>query len=173
MSQRSVGEANLSCDERGSLNYAGLMAELYLEDFSVGQRFTSATHQLDAEQIKAFASRFDPQPFHTDEAAAKDSFFQGLAASGWHTASVTMSLLVKSGMPIAGGLIGAGCEISWPRPTRPGDVLKVESEVLSVMPSRSRPERGMITLKSETKNQNGEVVQVLTSRMLVWKRPSE
>lgn len=147
------------------------MADLYLEDFAVGQRFVSATHHLDAEQIKAFAARFDPQPFHTDEVAAKDSFFGGLAASGWHTASVTMSLLVKSGMPIAGGLIGAGCEISWPRPTRPGDVLVVESEVLAVMPSRSRPERGMITLKSETKNQKGEVVQVLTSRMLVWKRP--
>ena len=90
--------------------YKSGMRELYLEDFAVGQRFISATHALDAEQIKAFASRFDPQPFHTDEVAAKDSFFHGLAASGWHTASVTMSLLVKSGMPIAGGLIGAGCE---------------------------------------------------------------
>jgi acyl dehydratase len=147
------------------------MDALYLEDFAVGQRFVSATHRLDAEQIKAFAARFDPQPFHTDEAAAKDSFFGGLAASGWHTASITMSLLVKSGMPIAGGLIGAGCEISWPRPTRPGDVLTVESEVLAVAPSRSRPDRGMITLKSETKNQKGETVQMLTSKMLVWKRP--
>ena len=141
------------------------MKELYLEDFAVGQRFISATHALDAEQIKAFASQFDPQPFHTDELAAKDSFFHGLAASGWHTASVTMSLLVKSGMPIAGGLIGAGCEVAWPRPTRPGDVLLVESEVLAVTPSRSKPERGMITVKSETRNQNGEVVQLLTSNM--------
>ena len=147
------------------------MAELYLEDFVVGQRFTSATHMIDADQIKDFASRFDPQPFHTDEVAAKGSFFQGLAASGWHTASITMALLVKSGMTIAGGLIGAGCELSWPRPTRPGDVLVVESEVLAVTPSRSRPDRGMITLKSETKNQKGEVVQILTSKMLVWRRP--
>jgi acyl dehydratase len=147
------------------------MAELYLEDFTVGQRFISATHQLDAEQIKAFATRFDPQPFHTDEAAAKDSFFKGLAASGWHTAAITMSLLVKSGMPIAGGLIGGGGEITWPRPTRPGDVLQVESEILAVTPSRSRPERGMITVKSETRNQNGEVLQVLTSKMLVWRKP--
>ncbi len=147
------------------------MAELYLEDFSVGQRFISATHQIDADQIKAFAARFDPQPFHTDEAAAQAGFFRGLAASGWHTASITMSLLVRSGMPIAGGLIGAGGEISWPRPTRPGDVLQVESEVLAVTPSRSRPERGMITVKSETKNQNGEIVQILTSRMLVWRKP--
>jgi len=147
------------------------MAELYLEDFTVGQRFTSATHRLDADQIKAFATRFDPQSFHTDEVAAQDSFFKGLAASGWHTASITMSLLVKSGMPIAGGLIGGGGEISWPRPTRPGDILQVESEILAVTPSRSRPERGMITVKSETKNQNGEVVQILTSKMLVWRRP--
>jgi len=148
------------------------MDKLYLEDFTVGQRFISEPHQIDADQIKAFASQFDPQPFHLDEAAAKASFFQGLAASGWHTASITMSLLVKSGMPIAGGLIGAGGELQWPRPTRPGDVLQVESEVLEVKPSRSRPERGMITVKSVTRNQNGEEVQVLTSRMLVWRRPN-
>jgi len=146
------------------------MAELYLEDFAVGQRFLSGTHAIDAEQIKAFGARFDPQPFHLDEAAAQSSFFQGLAASGWHTASITMSLLVKSGMSIAGGLIGASCDIAWPRPTRPGDVLEVESEVLAVSPSRSRPDRGFVTLKSETKNQKGEVVQVLTSKMLVWRR---
>jgi acyl dehydratase len=147
------------------------MAELYLEDFAVGQRFTSACHTLDAGQIKEFAGRFDPQPFHLDEAAAEASFFQGLAASGWHTAAITMSLLVKSGMPIAGGLIGAGGEIAWPRPVRAGDTLHVESEVLAVTPSRSRPERGMISLKSETRNQQGEVVQILTSKMLVWKKP--
>ena len=146
------------------------MAELYLEDFTVGQRFVSATHRIDADQIKAFASRFDPQPFHTDDVAAQTSFFKGLAASGWHTAAITMSLLVKSDMPIAGGLIGAGGEISWPRPTRPGDVLQVESEILAVTQSRSRPERGTITVKSETRNQNGEVLQVLTSKMLVWRR---
>jgi acyl dehydratase len=148
------------------------MAELYLEDFAVGQRFTSVTHRIDTDQIKAFASRFDPQPFHTDEVAAQASFFHGLAASGWHTAAITMSLLVKSGMPIAGGLIGAGGEIQWPRPVRPGDVLQVESEVLAVTPSRSKPERGMITVKSETRNQNSEVVQLLTSRMLVWRKPA-
>ena len=147
------------------------MSELYLEDFTVGQRFVSATHRIDADQIKAFAARFDPQPFHTDDLAAQSSFFKGLAASGWHTAAITMSLLVKSDMPIAGGLIGAGGEINWPRPTRPGDVLQVESEILAVTPSRSRPERGTITVKSETRNQNGEVLQVLTSKMLVWRKP--
>ena len=148
------------------------MAELYLEDFAVGQRFTSASHTVDADQIKDFASRFDPQPFHLDEAAAQASFFQGLAASGWHTAAITMSLLVKSDMPIAGGLIGAGGEITWPRPTRPGDMLQVESEILAVTPSRSRPERGTITVRSETRNQDGDVVQILTSKMLVWRKSS-
>jgi acyl dehydratase len=146
------------------------MTELYLEDFAVGQRFTSADHALDADQIKAFAAQFDPQPFHLREADADKSFFKGLAASGWHTASITMSLLFKSGMPIAGGLIGAGCEIEWPRPVRPGDTLRVQSEVLAVTPSRSRPDRGMISLRSETRNQKDEVVQILTSRMLVWRR---
>jgi acyl dehydratase len=147
------------------------MKTLYLDDFSVGQRFISETHRVDADQIKSFAKQFDPQPFHLDEAAAQASFFQGLAASGWHTASVTMSLLVQS-MPIFGGLIGAGGELQWPRPTRPGDVLQVESEVLEVKPSRSKPERGMITVRSVTKNQKGEEVQILTSRMLVWKKPA-
>jgi len=147
------------------------MIKLYLEDFAVGQRFISETHRVDADQIKSFAKQFDPQPFHLDEAAAQASFFQGLAASGWHTASVTMSLLVQS-MPIFGGLIGAGGELQWPRPTRPSDVLQVESEVLEVKPSRSKPERGMITVRSVTKNQKGEEVQILTSRMLVWKKPA-
>lgn len=148
------------------------MVELFLEDFRVGQRFTSAAHTLDAEQIKAFARQFDPQPFHLDEKAAEASFFHGLAASGWHTAAITMSLLVKSGMPIAGGLIGAGGELTWPRPTRPGDTLTVESEVLAVTPSRSRPERGMITVRSVTKNHKGEAVQDMTTKMLVCRRPT-
>jgi len=148
------------------------MNDLYLEDFAVGCRFTSAAHTLDAEQIKAFARQFDPQSFHLDEKAAEKTFFHGLAASGWHTASITMSLLVKSGMPIAGGLIGAGGELKWPRPTRPGDTLTVESEVLAVTPSRSRPERGMITVHSLTRNQRGEVVQDMTTKMLVFRKPA-
>jgi acyl dehydratase len=161
------------CEGEAGLPFAyirAVMTELFLEDFAVGQRFISGTRSLTADEIKTFAARFDPQPFHTDEVAAKTSFFRGLAASGWHTAAITMSLLVDSGMPISGGLIGAGGEIEWPRPVRPGDVLQVESEVLAVVPSRSRPERGMITVKSVTKNQKGEPVQVLTTKMLVWKR---
>jgi acyl dehydratase len=148
-----------------------LSERLYLEDVFVGQRFVTGTHTLTAEAIKAFATDYDPQPFHTDEEAAKDTFFCGLAASGWHTAAITMRLQIDSGPPIAGGMIGAGGEISWPRPTRPGDVLRVESEITEVKPSKSRPERGFATMKSETKNQNGEVVQLLVVKLLVWRRP--
>jgi acyl dehydratase len=143
---------------------------LFLEDFEPGQRFTSGSHTLDAAQIKAFAKQFDPQPFHLDEEAAKDSLFAGLAASGWHTAALTMRLQVESGLPISGGIIGAGGELSWPRPTRPGDVLHVESEVLEVKPSRSRPDRGILTVRSETRNQRGEVVQNTTVKLVVPRR---
>jgi acyl dehydratase len=144
---------------------------LYLEDLHAGQRFTSGTHDMTAEAIKAFARQFDPQPFHLDETAAQGTFFHGLAASGWHTAAVTMRLLVESPMTLAGGVIGAGGELTWPRPTRPGDVLMVESEVLAVTASKSRPERGFVTIRSRTLNQKGEAVQEMTSRMLVWRRP--
>lgn len=144
-------------------------APLHLDDFHVGLKFMSRSHALDAEQIKAFAGQFDPQPFHLDEGAARATLFGGLAASGWHTAAITMRLLVDGG-PISGGLIGAGAQIDWPRPTRPGDVLTVESEVVAVTPSRSRPDRGMVTLRSETKNQRGEIVQVLVARLVVPRR---
>ena len=142
---------------------------LYLEDIEVDQRFVSAEATITAEEIKAFAAQFDPQPFHLDEAAAEASFFGGLAASGWHTASLTMRLLVEC-MPLAGGVIGAGGELSWPRPTRPGDVLRVVSTVEKVTPSRSRPERGMITTRNETLNQHGEVVQIFVVNVMVWRR---
>jgi len=146
---------------------------MYLDDFVIGQRFTTDSMTLDEEQIKAFASQFDPQPFHTDDQAARESLFGGLAASGWHTAALTMRLLVLGGPPIAGGILGAGAEVSWPKPTRPGDVLHVESEVIEVRPSRSRPDRGMLTLRSETINERGEVVQVLTARLVVPMRSAE
>jgi len=144
----------------------------YLDDLKIGQRFTSGTLALDAEQIKTFARAYDPQPFHLDEAAAENSIFKGLAASGWHTAALTMRLLVSGGLPLAGGSVGAGGEIAWPRPTRPGDILQVESEVVAVTPSRSRPDRGIVTVRSETKNQRGEVVQVLTAKLMVPRRPA-
>ncbi len=148
-----------------------MRAPLYMDDLSVGQRFVTGTATMDEAAIIAFASQFDPQPFHTDPVAAKSSAFGGLVASGWHTAGITMRLQSDSGPPLAGGMIGAGGEITWPRPVRPGDSLHVESEVLQIVPSRSRPDRGKITLKSETRNQKGETVQVLTAKLLVWKRP--
>ena len=143
---------------------------LYLDDFHVGQRFTSATHRMDTEEIKAFARQFDPQPFHLDEAAAKDSMFGGLVASGWHTAAISMRLQVESGLPIAGGMIGIGGEMSWPQPTRPGDVLRVVSEIMEVTPSRSRPDRGVVRVRSETRNQRDQVVQILDAKLLVPRR---
>ncbi|MEO8122181.1 MAG: MaoC family dehydratase [Rhodoferax sp.] len=143
----------------------------YLDDLQVGDRFTSAEHALDETQIKAFATQFDPQPFHLDPEAAKASLFGGLAASGWHTAAITMRLLVGGGLPLAGGIIGAGGEISWPKPTRPGDVLLVETEVVSVTPSRSRPERGMVVVRSETRNQRGDVLQLSVYKLVVPRRP--
>jgi acyl dehydratase len=143
---------------------------LYLEELSVGQRFTSGTHAVDAAQIKAFAAQFDPQPFHLDDDAAKSTLFTGLAASGWHTAALTMRLLVDSGLPIAGGIIGSGGEVAWPKPTRPGDILQVVSEIEEVTPSRSRPNRGMVKVRSETRNQRDEVVQVLISKLVVPRR---
>ena len=144
---------------------------LYLEDLNVGDRFTSEGHELDVEQIKAFAVLFDPQPFHTDEEAAKSTFFGGLAASGWHTASITMRLLVQSGLPLANGIIGSGGQISWPQPTRPGDVLRVESEVIEITPSRSKPDRGMVQVRCETRNHRGEVLQHFLPKLVVMRRP--
>ncbi len=146
---------------------------LFLEELSVGQRFVSRDYPVTAEAIKAFAAEFDPQPFHTDEAAARESFFGELVASGWHTAAITMRLLTEGALPIAGGAIGAGGELSWPQPTRPGDVLTAESTIEAIRPSRSRPDRGMLTVRTETRNQRGEVVQVLVSKVLAFRRPAE
>jgi len=150
------------------------MAErLYLDDLAVGQIFTSPSREITAEAIKAFARDFDPQPFHTDEAAAEGSFFGGLAASGWHTAALTMRLLVDGGLPLAEGSIGAGGEIRWPQATRPGDVLTVTSTIEAIRPSRSRTDRGMVTVRSETRNQRGETVQVLVSTVIAFRRPAD
>jgi acyl dehydratase len=143
---------------------------LYFDDLQIGQRFTSRAYVVDEEQIKSFARLFDPQPFHLDHEAAKNSLFSGLAASGRHTAAITMRLLVEGGLPLAGGVIGAGGELDWPNPTRPGDTLQVESEVLEVRPSQSRPDRGVATVRSLTRNQRNEVVQRLTAKLIVGRR---
>lgn len=142
---------------------------LYLEDLSVGDVFTSSGYRMDEEAILSFARAFDPQPFHLDAEAARGTFFQGLAASGWHTAAVTMRLLVDS-VPIANGIIGAGSVIAWPQATRPGDVLRVVSTVKDIQPSKSRPDRGVVVIESLTLNQNDEVCQRATARTLVFRR---
>lgn len=144
---------------------------LYLDDLHAGDRFVSGEHALDEAQIKSFAAQFDPQPFHLDDEAAKATMFGGLAASGWHTAALTMRLMVGGGLRLAGGIIGAGGDISWPKPTRPGDTLHVESEVVSVTPSRSRPDRGMVVVRSETRNQRDDVLQLQIFKLVVPRRP--
>jgi acyl dehydratase len=147
------------------------MTERYLEDFAVGQTFSSGRLRIDAEQIKTFAAAFDPQPFHLDAEAARDTIFRGLAASGWHTAAVTMRLLVESDFTPTGGIVGAGFEeCRWPRPVRPGDELRVESEVLEVRPSQSRPDQGLIKVRTTTLNQHGEAVQVLIGNLMIPRR---
>jgi acyl dehydratase len=146
---------------------------LYFEDLHAGQRFVSGTKEIDESQIKSFAAEYDPQPFHLDGEAAQDTFFQELVASGWHTAAITMRLMVDGGLPIAGGLIGAGGEISWPKPTRPGSVLHVESEILELKPLRSRPDRAVVTVRSETRDQTGEIVQALVAKLIVPRRPQQ
>lgn len=144
---------------------------LYFEDLAVGQRYRSGAVRVDPERLRAFAQEFDPQPFHLDEAAARGSIFQGLAASGWHTAALTMKLLVGSPLRPAGGLVGAGAdELRWPRPVRPGDELSVESEVLEVRPSKTRPEVGLVKMRTTTSNQRGEPVQVIVMNIVVERR---
>jgi acyl dehydratase len=147
------------------------MGAIWLEDFAPGQTYVSAGRRVDAEAIKAFAAEFDPQPFHLDEDAARNSFFGALAASGWHTAAITMRLLVESGFRPAGGIIGTRAdELKWPRPVRPGDELHVIAEVLEVRASNSRPGQGFVKFRTTTLNQNGEPVQIVVMNLLVKAR---
>jgi acyl dehydratase len=140
----------------------------YFEDFSIGQKFGSGRSRVEAAEIKEFAARFDPQPFHLDEEAARGTLFGGLAASGWHTAAMTMRLLVDGAFRPAGGIIGGGGEeILWPRPVRPGDELHVESEILALRLSKSRPGFGVVKVRTTTYNQANEPVQVFTANLMV------
>lgn len=147
------------------------MKPLYLEDFAVGQIFHGGRHKIDKEQIIAFARQYDPQFYHLDEEAAKNSPFKGLAASGWHTAAITMRLLVDGEFKPAGGILGVGFDqLSWSKPVRPGDELHVISEILEVRPSKSRNDRGMIRVRNTTFNQNDEPVQSFTGNLIVPRR---
>ena len=144
---------------------------LWFDDLHVGLRHRSAdSAPVDTAAITGFAADWDPQPFHLDDAAARATLFGGLAASGWHTAAITMRLLVTSGVPVAGGMIGAGVQLDWPRPVRPGDVLHVVSEVVELIPSRSKPDRGIAVIRSETRNQRDEAVMVQTAKLVVPRR---
>lgn len=142
---------------------------LYLEDLKVGDTFISETYQLSADKIKGFAHEFDPQVFHLDENLAENTFFGGLAASGWHTAAITMRLLTES-LPFAHGVIGAGVEINWPQPTRPNDVLYVKSTIKEIKPSKSKPNQALVIVDCETLNQHNEVCQNLTAKLLSFKK---
>lgn len=144
---------------------------LYLDDLAVGRKFATRSVTLTLEGCKAFAAEFDPQPFHLDEEAARHSVFGRIAASGWYTASLSMRLLVEGELSVAGGLIGLGGEMKWPRPVYPGDTLHVETEVLDVRVSESNPDRGIATVRNQTFNQRGEPVQVAVVKMLVPRRP--
>jgi acyl dehydratase len=147
------------------------LSERYLEDFAVGQTFGSGRLRIDGERAVAFAAEFDPQPFHLDETAARRSIFRGLTASGWHTAAVTMRLLVETELKPAGGFVGAGLdECRWPRPVRHGDELRVECEVIEVRPSKSRPGQGLIKLRTTTLNQDDEPVLMHVVNMVVLRR---
>jgi acyl dehydratase len=149
------------------------MTQRYLEDFAAGQKFSSGRLEIDGKRIRSFAAEFDPQPFHLDEAAARGTIFRGLAASGWHTAALTMRLLVESELRPAGGVIGMGFdEFRWPNPARPGDTLRLDIEVLDVRASKSRPDQGVIKVSITTLNQNDQPVQLAVGNLLVRSRPA-
>jgi acyl dehydratase len=150
------------------------MSERYFEDFAVGEVLKpSGRVRVEKDDILAFAKKFDPQPFHLDEEAARHSIFGRLVASGWHTAALTMSLIARSEYRAAGGTIGLGFEsMRWPIPVLPGDELRIESEVLETRPSKSRPDRGLTKIRTRTLNQNGEVVQEVIANIMVPRRPA-
>jgi acyl dehydratase len=158
---------------KGGRSVIDQIDRLYLDDLHVGQRFMSGTYLMEEGRIKEFAAEFDPQPFHLDETGGEASVFRGLVASGWHTAAVAVRLLVTGGLPFANGLIGIGGEIAWPKPTRPGDVLHVESEIIEITPSRSKPQQAIVTVRGTMRNQSGEAVYLLTAKLLVFRRAIE
>lgn len=149
------------------------VSEMFLEDLHVGDRFGSDTIAVTEENIIAFAREWDPQQFHLDPKAAEQSIFKGLSASGWHTAAMSMKLFVTGELKLAGGSVGLGVdELRWPQPVRPGDILKLQTEILDVRASRSKPDRGIIRIRNVTTNQRGEVVQTFMAFVMVRRRPA-
>jgi acyl dehydratase len=146
------------------------MSQRYFEDLKAGDRFKSGTYKVTEEQIVSFAREFDPQPFHLDPAVARQPMFKGLIASGWHTAAITMRLFVQT-LNFAEGAIGLGVdELRWPNAVRPGDVLQVETELVDLRESRSKPSHGIVRIRNVTTNQRGEVVQTMFASALVLRR---
>src|SRR5712691_2779140 len=146
------------------------MSQRYFEDLKAGDRFESVTYQVSEEEIINFAREFDPQPFHLDAAVADQTMFKGLIASGWHTAAITMRLFVQT-LSFAEGAIGLGVdELRWPNAVRPGDVLTVETEIVDLRESRSKPSHGIVRIRNVTTNQRGEVVQTMLASAMVPRR---
>jgi acyl dehydratase len=147
------------------------MTSLYLEDLTPGRIFEGvAPTVVTEEEVVAFAARYDPQPFHMDAEAGRRSVFGGLAASGWHTAAMSMRMFVAS-LPIAGGLVGVEAAVKWALPTHPGDVLRVRLEVLEARPSASKPLQGLVRVRCLTLNQRDEVAQTMEATLVVPRRP--
>lgn len=137
------------------------------DDFKPGDRFQSEPFEVSQQAIIEFAQEFDPQRFHIDKAAAEGTMFRGLIASGWHTASISMRLFIRT-LNFAEGAIGLGVdELRWPNPVRPGDTLRVETEIIEARQSSSKPDRGIIRIRNVTTNQRGEIVQTMFASALV------
>ena len=143
------------------------MQERYFEDLKAGDRFKSDAYKVSEEQIVSFAREFDPQPFHLDQTVARQTMFKDLIASGWHTAAITMRLFVQT-LNFAEGAIGLGVdELRWPTPVKPNDLLQVETEIVDLRESRSKPSHGIVRLRNVTTNQRGEIVQTMAASALV------
>jgi acyl dehydratase len=144
----------------------------WFDDLEVGMRFKSGEVTVSKEDIKRFAAEFDPQPFHTDEEAAKETVFKGLAASGWHTAAIAMNLAVQVRPFGPHPLLGAGVdELRWMKPVRPGDTVRLAGEVVELIPSRTKPQ-GIVRVKWTLYNQDGEAVYTFNPIAIVPRRPS-
>jgi acyl dehydratase len=146
------------------------MKEHYFDDLKVGDRFKSEPLPVREKEVIEFAHKFDPQMFHLDRKSAERTIFKGLIASGWHTAAMTMRLFVRT-LNFTEGAIGLGVdELRWPKAVRPGDVLTVETEIVDLRPSRSKPNYGIIRLRNVTTNQRGEIVQTMLASAMVPRR---
>jgi acyl dehydratase len=154
------------------MNVAGnaMTKEHYFDDFKTGDRFKSEPLEVTEKQVIEFAHKFDPQMFHLTRKSAERTIFKGLIASGWHTAAMTMRLLVQT-LNFTEGAIGLGVdELRWPNPVRPGDSLCLETEIVDLRPSRSKPNYGIVRLRNVTTNQRGEIVQMMTASAMVPRR---